>query len=399
VTNKSFYFISHPSLNHPEISINAGSLSMSKRILITGGAGFIGSHLADALLKQGHFVRALDILSAQVHGPEKRRPDYLNSEVELMIGDVRDSETLRKALDGMDVVYHLAAKVGVGQSMYEVAQYTAVNHFGTATLLEQLIQKPVEKLIVASSMSIYGEGLYVTADGSIAQGKERTLDQLKERQWELRNEQNEILIPLPTPESKKPSLPSVYALSKYVQERMCLMLGKAYGIPSVALRFFNVYGSRQSLSNPYTGVLAIFASRLLNDQPPQINEDGNQQRDFVSVYDVVQACVLAMENSRAIGHVFNVGSGNHYTIRNIADRISQAIDKRNIEPQVTGKYRMGDIRHCFADISLAKQILGYEPKVNFSEGLVELAAWLQGRVALDRFAEASAELTARGLSI
>jgi dTDP-L-rhamnose 4-epimerase len=374
---------------------------MSKHILITGGAGFVGSHLADELLKCGYRVRALDNLSPQVHGPDSRRPDYLHPDVELITGDVRDRDAVRTALQGIDAVYHFAARVGVGQSMYEVEKYTSTNNLGTAVLLEALIEHPVERLIVASSMSLYGEGLYRTPDGAIAEDVERGLDQLRAGDWEVRNAHGEVLQPIPTPESKKPSLASVYALSKYDQERMCLMIGRAYGIPTVALRFFNIFGTRQALSNPYTGVLAIFASRFLNGNPPLINEDGYQQRDFVSVYDVARACRLALEVPGAAGEVFNVGSGTPYTIRQVADLMADVLDTGRTMPipQITGKYRAGDIRHCYADITHARQVLGYEPRVTLQEGLVELASWISGQVAIDRVDAAQAELAARGLTV
>ena len=372
---------------------------MSKNILITGGAGFIGSHLVDKLLTDGYRVRALDNLSPQVHGTDGSRPSYLNPEVELTVGDIRDPEVVRQALKGIDVVYHFAAVVGVGQSMYEIGKYTSTNNLGTAVLLEALIEQPVERLIVASSMSIYGEGLYQTPDGSLCAGFQRTQDQLKTGEWEVRNSAGEVLKPVPTPETKQPSLASVYALSKYDQERMCLMIGQSYGIPTVALRFFNTYGTRQSLSNPYTGVLAIFASRLLNNNPPLIFEDGYQQRDFVSIHDVVQACRLALEVPAAAGGVFNVASGQQYTVREAAERMAQVLGKEHIQPLIIGKYRVGDVRHCFADITLARQVLGYEPQVTLSEGLIELASWLEGQVAFDRVAEARAELTVRGLTV
>ncbi|GAC1457050.1 MAG: SDR family NAD(P)-dependent oxidoreductase [Chamaesiphon sp.] len=371
---------------------------MSKQILITGGAGFIGSHLADELLIQGYRVRALDNLSYQVHGAEKKRPDYLNSEVELIVGDVRDNDVMQLALKGVDAVYHFAAVVGVGQSMYEIGKYTATNNLGTAILLEALIERPVERLIVASSMSIYGEGLYQAPDGSLCIGSNRNLSQLKAGDWEVHNEVREVLKPVPTPETKQPSLASVYALSKYDQEQMCLMIGQAYGIPTVGLRFFNTYGTRQALSNPYTGVLAIFASRLLNDKPPLIFEDGYQQRDFVNIRDVVQACRLALEVPAAAGGVFNVASGCRYTVRQAAQLMAKVLGKELIEPAIIGKYRVGDVRHCFADITLARQILGFEPRVTLEEGLVELANWLKGQVALDRVDRASAELAVRGLT-
>jgi dTDP-L-rhamnose 4-epimerase len=266
-------------------------------------------------------------------------------------------------------------------------------------LLEALAERPVERLVVASSMSIYGEGLYRTPEGIVTPGHERTLRQLKQGDWEVRSDAGEPLTPMPTPESKTPVLASVYALSKYDQERMCMIVGKAYDIPTVALRFFNVFGTRQALSNPYTGVLAIFASRLLNGSPPLIFEDGYQQRDFVSVHDVAQACRLALEARRAPGEVFNVGSGRHYTVREIAERMATVLDRRDLLPEITGQYRVGDIRHCFADISRARQLLGYGPSVTLEKGLVELASWLDGQVATDRVADARAELVARGLTL
>src|SRR4051794_35857520 len=341
---------------------------LSEHVLITGGAGFIGSHLADRLLASGHRVRALDNLTVQVHGGE--RPAYLADDVELVVGDVRDADAVSRALDGVDAVVHLAARVGVGQSMYEIADHVAENSAGTAGLVQALAGRPVRKLVVASSMSIYGEGAYDEDDQ-----------------------------PVPTPESKQPVLASVYALSKYDQERLCLIFGAAYDVPAVALRLFNVYGTRQALSNPYTGVLAIFASRLLNDKRPAVFEDGLQRRDFVSVYDVAGACCLALEQAASAGGVFSVGSGRSYSISEIAERIARVMGKEYLEPELTGKYRVGDIRHCFADITLARSTLGYEPRIALEEGLEELAAWLEGQVATDRVEEASAELAARGLTV
>ena len=372
---------------------------MAKRVLITGGAGFIGSHVADELLRHGYAVRALDCLSPQVHGQRQGRPDYLDPEVELIVGDLRDRELVRRVLRDVDAVYHLAAKVGVGQSMYQIAEYTAANNLATAILMEEIIDRRVERVVVASSMSIYGEGLYRDHHGNLGPGTDRPIEPLKARDWEVRGLDGEPLDPVPTPESKSPALASVYALSKFDQERMCLTLGRAYNIPTVALRFFNVYGPRQALSNPYTGVLAIFASRLLNDNAPLVFEDGNQQRDFVSVYDVAQACRLALETPGVAGGVYNVGSGKHYTIREIADRVATAVGKPHIEPEITGKYRVGDIRHCFSDISLAKRDLGYAPRVSLDEGLAELAEWLDGQQAHDRTAEMQEELLARGLAV
>ncbi|MDB6033940.1 MAG: nucleoside-diphosphate-sugar epimerase [Verrucomicrobiales bacterium] len=372
---------------------------MRKNILITGGAGFIGSHLADELLSHEYEVRVLDNLSEQVHGSNCKRPAYLDSEVEMISGDVRNPDIVRRALQGVTAVYHFAARVGVGQSMYEVADYTSVNNEGTAVLLQALIERPVEKLVVASSMSLYGEGLYRTTSGQLVPGNIRSLAQLKNHDWELHHDDGSVLSPTPTPETKTPALASVYALSKYDQEQLCLIIGQAYGIPTVAMRFFNVYGPRQALSNPYTGVMAIFASRLINNKSPMIFEDGLQQRDFVSVYDVARACRLALEVPESASRVFNVGSGQHYTITELAGRISEAMGKSFIETEVTGKYRMGDIRHCFADISLARSILGYEPRVSIDDGLNELVQWLEGQVAEDKVEQARAELAARGLTV
>lgn len=372
---------------------------MSNHILITGGAGFVGSHLADELLAHGHRVRVLDGLVAQVHGSTPNRPPYLSAEVELIRGDIRDAACVRSALPGIDVVYHLAAAVGVGQSMYEIAEYTSINNLGTAVLLEALIDQPVERLIVASSMSVYGEGLYRAPSGEAVAGVERSLAQLKRHQWELHDADGAVLTPLATPETKTPTLASVYALSKYDQERLCLMVGRAYNIPTVALRFFNIYGPRQALSNPYTGVLAIFASRLLNDQPPLIFEDGEQQRDFVSVYDVARACRLALDAPDAVDTVINIGSGINVTVNEVAQRIAATLGKDHITPHITGNYRVGDIRHCFADVSRARQLLGYEPQVSFMEGLADLAGWLEGQVADDHVSQAQAELAARGLTV
>jgi dTDP-L-rhamnose 4-epimerase len=371
---------------------------LSDRILITGGAGFIGSHLARHLLREGHEVRALDRLDPQVH-PERERPDYLDPEVELIQGDVRDPGAVAEALLGVDAVVHLAARVGVGQSMYEIADYCSVNTVGTGVLLEALIERPVRRLVVASSMSIYGEGLYRGADGRVAEAVERDRGRLERGEWEPVSPDRHSLAPAPTPESKRPSLSSVYALNKYDQERMCLLFGSSYGVPTTALRFFNVYGPDQALSNPYTGVLAIFGGRLLNDRAPLIFEDGEQRRDFVSVHDVAHACALALERDGAAGRAVNVGSGKSITVREIARRLAQVTNREHIEAEVTGRYRVGDIRHCFADIATAREVLGYEPRVALDDGMAGLAEWLEGQTVDDRVDSAHGELAARGLTL
>ncbi len=382
---------------------------MSIRTLITGGAGFVGSHLADRLLAEGQTVRVFDNLDPQVHGSlrdepgaaeGRRRPAYLDDRVDLRVGDVRDADAVRDALKGCDRVVHLAAAVGVGQSMYEVARYTAVNNLGTAVLMEALIERPVESLVVASSMSVYGEGAFITADGAPAHASPRPVDQLKRHGWEVLDADGAPLTPVPTTEAEPTEATSVYALSKYDQERLAILLGAAYDIPTVALRFFNVYGPRQALSNPYTGVLAIFASRLLSGRPPVIFEDGEQRRDFVSVHDVANACRLAAEQApRCPGAVLNVGSGRSVTVNEIAAALGETLGRPDLAPEVSHRYRVGDIRHCFADVSAAKKTLGYEPAVKFADGLAELAGWLKDQTAEDRVDHARGQLEARGLVV
>ena len=364
-------------------------------VLITGGGGFIGSHLADELLAQGYRVRALDNLVDQVHS-NGDRPDYLNPDVELLHGDVRDPEAVARALTGVDAVVHLAARVGVGQSMYELVDYVAANTEGTAVLLEAILDHPVRKLLVASSMSVYGEGAYETADGDPVVA-ERSPDQLDDGIWDVLDERGRPLRPVATPETKQPALSSVYALTKYDQERLCLMFGRAYDIPTVALRFFNTYGTRQALSNPYTGVLAIFASRLLNGKPPLVFEDGRQLRDFVSVSDVAGACRLALEREDGDGHALNIGTGRGVTVLEVAEKLARVLDVE-IEAEVVGKFRAGDVRHCFADGSLARELLGFTARVELEDGMAELAEWLEGQVAEDHVDGAAAELAVRGLT-
>jgi dTDP-L-rhamnose 4-epimerase len=370
------------------------------KVLITGGAGFIGSHLADRLIAAGAKVRILDNLEPQVHGPGPgEAPGYLTRQADLFVGDIRDKKAVFEALDSVDAVFHFAARVGVGQSMYQIADYTSANTVGTGVLLEALVDRPVKRLIVASSMSIYGEGRCITSDGRTVEPRERSRAQLERGEWELLGDDGRKLTPIPTGEDKTPSLASVYALSKYDQERLCLIFGAAYRVPTVALRFFNVYGTRQALSNPYTGVLAIFASRLLNNRPPVVFEDGLQRRDFVSVHDVVSACQRALEAEHAPGHAFNIGSGWSVTVRDVAAALARALKKEHISPEISGKYRAGDIRHCFADISLARERLGYEPAVDFEDGVCELAGWLKGQQAVDRVDVATGELSRRGLTL
>ena len=363
----------------------------SRQYLITGGMGFIGRHLALELRRNGAQVRVLDSLIEQVHGG-RQFPAELENEIEFIQGDIRDGETVSRALESVDGVFHLASEVGVGQSMYEIERYTSVNELGTAVLLQQLIKQPVRRIVVASSMSVYGEGLYEDADGTPVLDARRS-----DGSWNPVGHDGGTLRPLPTPETKPVDLASVYALNKFAQERMTLMVPPAYGMEAAALRLFNVYGPGQSLSNPYTGVLAIFASRLKNGNRPLVFEDGEQRRDFVHVSDVARAFRLAMETPEAAGAVINIGSGVSVSIRETAERLAEAMGRPDLAPMITGKARRGDIRNCFADISRARTLLGFEPRRNFDNALAELIEWTEREVATDRVDLARAELEAKGL--
>ncbi|MEO3435198.1 NAD-dependent epimerase/dehydratase family protein [Inquilinus sp. CAU 1745] len=366
---------------------------MKARVLITGGAGFIGCHVARALLHRGYDIRILDSLIDQVHAG---RPaiDPVLREVEVKEGDVRDATTVAVALQDVDHVIHLAAEVGVGQSMYAIDRYVSVNDHGTAVLLQALTRRPVRRLVVASSMSIYGEGLYRTEGGDTVADAERPAGG---KRWNPVDAQGRELTPMPTPEWKAPKLASVYALTKFVQEQLTMTVGRTYGMESVALRLFNVFGPGQALSNPYTGVLAIFASRLLNGQNPAIFEDGRQRRDFVHVEDVAQAFALALEHPDAPGETFNIGSGIDVTVEEVATKLAAAMGRPDLTPDILGKARTGDIRHCFADIGKARDRLGFAPRRTLEDSLPELVGWVEKQQAVDRVAEARQELEARGL--
>ena len=370
------------------------------RVLVTGGAGFIGSHLADRLLADGHEVRALDNLDRQVH-PGGERPDYLDGAVELQVGDVRDHAAVARALDGVDTVVHFAAAVGVGQSMYEIERYTSVNAVGGAVVLEEVVARRdrVRKLLVASSMSIYGEGQYRnprTGEAGIAPGL-RPETQLAAKRWEIVGGDGGPLEPEPTSETKPLRPTSVYAVGKRDHEELFLSVGAAYGIPAVALRFFNVYGERQALSNPYTGVAAIFSSRLLNDRAPVVFEDGRQTRDFVDVRDLVRGCALALSGDGADGRTVNLGTGRPTSVLDVAHAIARGLGKE-LEPEIAEQYRAGDIRHCFADTRLAEKLLGFRAEISFQDGMNDLLAWLEGQQAEDAVDAAREALVARGLA-
>jgi dTDP-L-rhamnose 4-epimerase len=376
-----------------------GSLA-AMNVLITGGAGFIGSHLADRLLAEGHAVRALDSLDPQVHS-DGRRPEYLKRDLELVVGDVRDRDAVRRALDGIDTVVHFAAAVGVGQSMYEIERYTSINAIGAAVLLEEVAVRRdrIGKLLVASSMSIYGEGQYRsprTGATGLAPSI-RPEPQLAERRWEVMDEDGTPLEPEPTAETKTLRPTSIYAINKRDHEEMFLAIGAAYGIPAVALRFFNVYGERQALSNPYTGVAAIFSSRILNDRAPLVFEDGRQTRDFIDVRDVARGCLLALTREGADGRAVNVGTGVPTSVLEVADVIARGLG-REIEPEIVEQYRAGDIRHCFADTQLAEDVLGFRAEIPFEQGMEDLLVWLEGQEAADSVDAARDALVARGLA-
>ena len=367
---------------------------MAERVLVTGGAGFIGCHVVRMLLDAGHAVRVLDSMIDQVHRTNARNP--VLDEAELIRADVRDGDRVAAALDGVDSVIHLAAEVGVGQSMYAIDRYVSVNDTGTAVLFQALIDRPVRRVVVASSMSIYGEGLYRTAGGERLDDVTRPPGRVGTG-WDPVGPDGAPLTPIATPEWKRPNLASVYALTKYVQERLTLTVAPAYGMEGVALRLFNAYGPGQALSNPYTGVLAIFASRLQNRERPMVFEDGMQRRDFVHVEDVARAFLLALYSPKAPGQVLNIGSGRDVSILEVGAALAQAMGMPHLTPEVMDKARVGDIRHCFADISLAQEVLGFAPRRTFDDSLGELADWVRQQQAEDRVHDARRELERRGL--
>lgn len=368
------------------------------KILVTGGCGFIGSHLVDRLVKEGHKVRVFDCLEPQVHRGAK--PAFLNKEAEYIFADVRNRKKLTQAIRGIDVLFHEAAQVGVGQSMYEIEKYVDHNSRGTAILLDVLVntKNKVQKMIVASSMSIYGEGAYRCRCCGVVYPLLRSDPQLKRRQWEMQCSRcGKTAAPAATQEDKPLFPTSVYATTKRSQEEMFLAVGVSYKIPAVALRYFNVYGPRQSLSNPYTGVAAIFLSNVKNDNPPLIFEDGKQSRDFIYVDDIVEANLLAMKNRKADYDFFNVGTGQPRSIKEIAQTIISLYQKK-LSPKILKKFRSGDIRHCYADITKISKKLGFKPRVSFREGMKKLITWSESQVSHDFTRKAQAELKKRGLA-
>lgn len=375
-----------------------------KHVLITGGAGFIGSHLADALLARGFEVTVLDALLPQVHADGELDaegwPVYLDRRAHRIRGNAGDGKVFAAALRGITHVAHLAASVGVGQSMTHVVDYTRNNVMTAAVMLDVLSQQShtVERLAVASSMSTYGEGEYVGADGERKPAEVRTLEQLRDKQWDPMF-RGQRLKPVPTRESKPLEPGSIYAINKRDHEEMFLTIGRALRIPTVALRLFNAYGSRQALSNPYTGVAAIFIARLLNDQPPLIFEDGEQKRDFVHVGDVAHAFATVLDSERPVWDVFNVGSGDAISIRQIAQLLSEMLHK-DIPPTILNQSRVGDVRHCFADITKLQQTFDVAPPRKFSAGTEELIEWVRhAKKPVDRGGASLSELRERGLVV
>lgn len=382
-------------------------MSISK-VLVTGGAGFIGSHIVDALVAKGYAVRVFDNLEPQVHGQRGgQAPEYLNPKAEFVLGDVRDVDALDRALDGIDAVYHEAAAVGVAQSMYAIRSYTETNTLGTANLLELVIGKHrphIRKMVVASSMSIYGEGKYIDpATGAAVTPPLRTNAQMEAGQWEMLIPGTERLAKAAATDESKPLEPtSIYAINKRDQEEMVLTVGRSYGIPAVALRYFNVYGPRQALSNPYTGIAAIFSSCYLNNKGPIIFEDGLQSRDFVHVSDIARANVLALERAEANWEAINIGTGVATSVLGVARMILERLHPGRaadpeLQPRVPGRFRAGDIRHCIADIGKARRLLGYAPSVAYVDGVQELIAWVRTQTAEDRSDVALNELATHKL--
>ncbi len=368
-----------------------------KKILITGGAGFIGSFLADLLIKEGYKVRILDNLEEQVHFGKE--PAYLNKNAEFIKGDVRNDPDLKKAIDGIDAIFHLASAVGVGQSNYQIKKYVEANIQGTANLLDLLIntKNKVKKFITISSMTGYGEGNYLCKKCGIVRPPLSEEQQLKKKDWTLYCPVcGKVVEPKPTDETALDYPNSIYGFTKKAQQDMALIIGKLYNFPTVVLRGFNIYGPRQSLSNPYTGVTAIFISRFKNNQSAVVYEDGLQTRDFVSVHDVARAFVLALEKENANYQMFNIGSGKGTTILEIGQILSRLLGKTGLI-QVNKEFRKNDIRHCFADTSKAGKLLGWKPEISLEQGLKELIEWSTTQKAEDKFAQAQQELKQKKL--
>ena len=369
------------------------------KVLVTGGAGFIGSHLVDHLVARGDTVRVLDSLNPQVH-PAGKRPAHIPTEVEFIHGDICDRQILEKALAGTEEVYHFAGAVGVGQSQYQVAHYIHSNALGTGLLFDVLVNdagRSVRKVVVASSMSCYGEGRSDCLKCGRVRPPLRSAEQMQRCDWDVYCPNcRSRLRPLPTPETEPFAPNSIYALTKQTTEDIALVLGPAYDLPTVSLRYFNVFGPRQSLSNPYNGVMAIFLSRLKNGRSPIVYEDGHQLRDFISVHDVVRATASAMRRDQANYQRINVGSGTPREIGDVALTLARVLGVE-IEPDVTGQFRKGDVRACYAEIAQARALLAWEPATAFEDNVRELIDWGREERAEDRYEAAHQELVRKGL--
>jgi dTDP-L-rhamnose 4-epimerase len=366
-------------------------------VLVTGGAGFVGSHLVDSLLAAGERVRVLDNLDPLAHA--SGQAEHLAPDAELIAADLRDRDAVDRALRGVDRVFHLGGVVGNGESMVNVRRAVEANAVGTATLLEAAIERrdSIRRVVVASSMVVYGEGSYRCERDGVVAPPLRSEEQLRARDWEARCPAcGEPVAPVPTREDAPLRPTSVYGITKRDQEELALVLGRAYGLETVALRYLNVYGPRQALANPYTGVAAIFAARVLNGKPPRVFEDGGQLRDLVHVSDVVAATRAAMTAPGAPGHAINVATGDRVSVLELARSVAGALGS-DLEPDVTGEYRAGDIRHCFADTERARRLLGFEAARDLAGGLPELAEWVATQRVEERGDRAVAELRSLGL--
>ncbi|MBT4218036.1 MAG: NAD-dependent epimerase/dehydratase family protein [Flavobacteriales bacterium] len=373
-----------------------------KNILISGGAGFIGSNLTKKLVSKGYNITILDNLSKQIHGKDQKSELY-NSIKEIstfILGDVCNEEDWKKALKGQDAVIHLAAETGTGQSMYEISRYNDVNILGTSHLLDFLAnnKNSVKKLIIASSRSIYGEGKYKCENHGVVYPNDRIVSNMMKGKFDLFCDVcgGELDL-MPTDENSKIHPSSIYGITKQQQEQMTLLMGKSLGIPAVALRYQNVYGPGQSLSNPYTGILSIFSTRMLNGNDIDIYEDGEESRDFVFIDDVVEATILALEKEEANHQIFNVGSGETTSVSQVANSLKKLYDS-NVNISIGGSFRLGDIRHNYADLNKIKNLLGFTAKFDFQTGISRFVDWVKTQeVKEDKYEQSLNELKNKGL--
>ncbi len=373
------------------------------KILITGGAGFIGSKLCMELGKKGYEVTVLDNLSSQIHGtyPEEDSPLYRSiiGRVRFIKGDVVNAEDWEKAIEGQEVIVHLAAETGTGQSMYQIEKYSEVNVSGTAKMLDLLVNRPhaVRKVVIASSRAVYGEGKYLHPELGLIYPKPRNVEEMRKGNFEIIYPDGQILRALPTDEEAKIHPTSIYGITKYTQEQMVMTACSSMGVAPVAVRFQNVYGEGQSLLNPYTGILSIFSSQILNGNDINIFEDGRESRDFIHVNDAVEATIRCIESDAANGEIFNVGTGISTAVTTVAENLRKFYDM-DFEITISGQFRLGDIRHNFADISKIRSRLGFHPEISFEEGISKFTQWvLQQNIQDIKFKESLEEMKIKGL--